>query len=98
MMPDMLFALQLTEEEHLNRLDFIAAALRCEAPLTSGCIACIEPWYAQPAQLAVCVNRQWGMVGHVKDTISAAKNRPRVGKAISVMLDVDPSIVNEWFA
>lgn len=44
------------------------------------------------------MDRQWGMVGHVKDTISAAKNRPRVGKAISVMLDVDPSIVNEWFA
>jgi hypothetical protein len=38
------------------------------------------------------------MVGHVKDAISAAKNRPRVGKAISVLLDVDPLIVNEWFA
>lgn len=42
--------------------------------------------------------RQWGMVRHVKDAVSTAKNRPRVGKAISILLDVDPAVVNDWFA
>jgi hypothetical protein len=60
---------QLTEEEHLNRLDYIAAALR-----------------------------QWGMVGYVKEAIGARRDRPRVGKAISILLDLDPAVVNEWFA
>lgn len=42
--------------------------------------------------------RQWGMVRHVKEAVSAAKNRPRVGKAISILLEVNPAVVNEWFA
>lgn len=58
----------------------------------------IEPGMHSLHSWHVCMDRQWGMVGHVKDAISAAKNRPRVGKAISVLLDVDPSIVSEWFA
>lgn len=48
--------------------------------------------------LCVCsTRRQWGMVGHFKDTINARKDRPRVGKAISVLMDLDPEVVDEWF-
>lgn len=60
MMPEELFALQLTEEEHLNRLDFIAAALRCEAPLTRGCIASSSLYCT--ACTASCLRAQ--AVGH----------------------------------
>lgn len=60
---------QLTDEEHINRLDYIAAALR-----------------------------QWGCVNHVVKAINARKDRPRVGKAISIMLDLDESVAQEWFA
>lgn len=58
----------LSEEEYMNRLDYVAAALR-----------------------------QWGVVRKVKDEISSRKDRPRVGKAISIMLDVEESVTREWF-
>lgn len=58
----------LSEDEYMNRLDYVAAALR-----------------------------QWGVVTKVKDAISSRRNRPRVGKAISIMLDLDDSLIREWF-
>lgn len=58
----------LSEDEYMNRLDYVAAALR-----------------------------QWGVVTKVIDEISSRKDRPRVGKAISIMLDVDDSVTKEWF-
>ena len=45
------------------------------------------------------LRRQWNVVGHVKKSISGQKSRPRVGKAISIILpDLDDNIVSEWFA
>ncbi len=38
------------------------------------------------------------MVGHVKEAISARRDRPRVGKAISILLNLDPEVLNDWFA
>lgn len=59
---------QYTEEEYMERLDYVAAALRA-----------------------------WGKVKLVQDDIMARKERPRVGKAVSVMLDLDEVQWREWF-
>lgn len=58
----------LSEEEYMNRLDYVAAALR-----------------------------QWGAVSNVKETIASRRDRPRVGRAISIMLDISESACREWF-
>lgn len=60
--------LQYTDEEYMERLDYVAAALRA-----------------------------WGKVKLVQDDIMARKERPRVGKAVSVMLDLDEVQWREWF-
>lgn len=41
--------------------------------------------------------RAWGKVKYVKEQIAASKNGPRVGKAISVILDLDDETIKEWF-
>lgn len=41
--------------------------------------------------------RAWGKVKLVQDDIMARKERPRVGKAVSVMLDLDEVQWREWF-
>lgn len=105
---------QLTEEEHLNRLDYVAAALRCGNTERQISLQHLEPcgdrissmWLGWPAHsisqhliVVSCTRcRQWGMVGHVKEAISARRDRPRVGKAISILLNLDPEVMNEWFA
>lgn len=58
----------LTEEQYMERLDGVAAALRA-----------------------------WGKVKQVKEHIAASKTGPRVGKAISVILDLDDETIKEWF-
>lgn len=58
----------LTEEEYMERLDGVAAALVA-----------------------------WGMAAHVKSEVLARKDRPRVGKAVSIMLDLEESVWAEWF-
>ena len=42
--------------------------------------------------------RDWGMVKHVKDQIQAQRHRPRMGKAISIMLQLNERTVQEWFS
>jgi hypothetical protein len=59
---------QLSDEEYMERLDSVAAALRA-----------------------------WGRVQEVKDKIATSKNRPRVGKAISIMLDLPDDVIREYF-
>mmetsp|Transcript_1650 Transcript_1650/g.4806 ORF Transcript_1650/g.4806 Transcript_1650/m.4806 type:complete len:199 (+) Transcript_1650:195-791(+) len=58
----------LSQEEHMNRLDYVAAALR-----------------------------QWGVVSKVKEAINSRKDRPRVGKAVSIMLELDEEVARDWF-
>ncbi|DBB14732.1 TPA: hypothetical protein ACH3X3_004347 [Trebouxia sp. C0006] len=58
----------LTEEEYMERLDGVAAALRA-----------------------------WGKVKQVKEHIASSKTGPRVGKAISIILDLDDDTIREWF-
>ena len=41
--------------------------------------------------------RAWGKVKYVKEQIAASKNGPRVGKAVSVILDLDDETIKEWF-
>lgn len=41
--------------------------------------------------------RAWDVVQVVQDDIMARKDRPRVGKAVSVMLDLDEVQWREWF-
>jgi hypothetical protein len=38
----------------------------------------------------------WGVVGAFSDQLAATKERPRVGKAVSIMLDVPADRVAEW--
>lgn len=59
---------QYTEEEYMERLDLVAAALRA-----------------------------WDKVQVVKDDVMARKERPRVGKAVSIMLDLNETQWKEWF-
>lgn len=58
----------MTEEEYMERLDGVAAALRA-----------------------------WGKVKQVKEQIASSKTGPRVGKAISIILDLDDDTIREWF-
>lgn len=41
--------------------------------------------------------RAWGKVKQVKDQIASSKQGPRVGKAISIILDLDDETIREWF-
>lgn len=41
--------------------------------------------------------RAWGKVKYVKEQIKASKTGPRVGKAISIILDLDDETIREWF-
>lgn len=41
--------------------------------------------------------RAWGMVNHILEGIAGRKERPRVGKAVSIFLELDENIINEWF-
>ncbi len=47
---------------------------------------------------ALLDRRQWGMVSRVKEAVASRKDRPRVGKAVSIILDPDPEAVSAWFA
>ncbi|WIA12872.1 hypothetical protein OEZ85_006495 [Tetradesmus obliquus] len=58
-----------TEEEYMQRLDYVAAALV-----------------------------SWGVVRSVQSQLAATKERPRVGKAVSIMLDVPGDKAREWIA
>ncbi|KAF8067271.1 hypothetical protein HT031_002318 [Scenedesmus sp. PABB004] len=40
----------------------------------------------------------WGVVSSVQTQLAAAKSRPRVGKAVSLMLDVPEDQAREWIA
>lgn len=41
--------------------------------------------------------RAWGKVKQVKEHIASSKTGPRVGKAISIILDLDDDTIREWF-
>ena len=41
--------------------------------------------------------RAWGKVKYVKEQIKTSKTGPRVGKAISIILDLDDETIKEWF-
>lgn len=43
------------------------------------------------------LRRAWGKVKYVKEHIKASKTGPRVGKAISIILDLDDETIREWF-
>jgi hypothetical protein len=58
-----------TEEEYMQRLDYVAAALVA-----------------------------WGVVRSVQSQLAATRERPRVGKAVSIMLDVPEDKAREWIA
>jgi hypothetical protein len=58
-----------TEEEYMQRLDYVAAALVA-----------------------------WGVVRSVQSQLTATRERPRVGKAVSIMLDVPEDKAREWIA
>ncbi len=47
--------------------------------------------------LVAAALRAWDKVDVVKDDIMARKERPRVGKAVSVMLDLTETQWKEWF-
>ena len=54
-------------------------------------------WSAQKAYMCCLSCRAWGKVKQVKEHIAASKTGPRVGKAISVILDLDDETIKEWF-
>lgn len=56
-----------SEEEYMQRLDYVAAALR-----------------------------SWGAVSTVRTQLTATRERPRVGKAVSIMLDVPEEKFREF--
>jgi len=42
--------------------------------------------------------RCWGAVAHVRNTLEKLKERPRIGKAVSIFIDMDQTggRANEW--
>jgi len=44
------------------------------------------------------VLRSWGVVGQLREALAAAPKRPRVGKAVSLFLDVPPEKFEELMA
>ncbi|KAK9814230.1 hypothetical protein WJX72_002603 [[Myrmecia] bisecta] len=57
-----------------------------------------EQEYMDRLENAAAALRAWGAVKTVKDQVAAVKQRPRVGKAVSIILDVDEQTVRDWFA
>eukprot|EP00879_Flechtneria_rotunda_P011782 GHRR01012309.1.p1 GENE.GHRR01012309.1~~GHRR01012309.1.p1 ORF type:complete len:198 (+),score=88.10 GHRR01012309.1:155-748(+) len=58
-----------TEEQYMQRLEYVAAALV-----------------------------SWGAVRSVQSQLTATKERPRVGKAVSIMLNVPEEKAKQWIA
>ncbi|KAK9864835.1 hypothetical protein WJX84_006812 [Apatococcus fuscideae] len=57
-----------------------------------------EEQFAERLDCVAAALRDWGMVKHVKDQIQAQRHRPRMGKAISIMLQLNERTVQEWFS
>ena len=47
--------------------------------------------------LGACVCRAWGKVKDVTSLIASSKSRPRVGKAISIPIELPEDVLREWF-
>lgn len=40
--------------------------------------------------------RCWGAVAHVRNTLEKVRERPRIGKAVSIFIDMDSTRSDEW--
>ncbi len=79
-----------------------------EAALPKLCIQCatyhlvsLARWHSMKTGSLIFAHhscRDWGMVKHVKDQIQSQRHRPRMGKAISIMLELNERTVQEWFS
>lgn len=57
-----------------------------------------EEQYMQRLDYVAAAIVSWGAVTTVQSQIAATKERPRVGKAVSIMLDVPEEKAREWIA
>jgi hypothetical protein len=54
--------------------------------------------YMQRLEYVAAALVAWGCVTTVQTQLTATKERPRVGKAVSIMLDVPEDKAREWIA
>lgn len=54
--------------------------------------------YMQRLEYVAAALVAWGCVTAVQTQLAATKERPRVGKAVSIMLDVPEDKAREWIA
>lgn len=54
--------------------------------------------YMQRLEYVAAALVSWGAVGTVTTSLATTKERPRVGKAVSIMLDVPGERAREWIA
>ncbi len=57
-----------------------------------------EEEFKQRMEYIASALRAWGVVATVTNALTSTKERPRVGKAVSIMLDVPLERVNEWLS
>eukprot|EP00878_Enallax_costatus_P002960 GHUV01003156.1.p1 GENE.GHUV01003156.1~~GHUV01003156.1.p1 ORF type:complete len:185 (+),score=52.66 GHUV01003156.1:284-838(+) len=57
-----------------------------------------EEQFMQRLEYIAAAIVNWGMVNSVQSQLAATKERPRVGKAVSIMLDVPEDKAREWIA
>lgn len=57
-----------------------------------------EEQYMQRLEYIAAAIVNWGMVSRLQSQLAATKERPRVGKAVSIMLDVPGDKAREWIA
>ena len=55
-----------------------------------------EEEYLSHLDEVVGVLRAWGAVDHVKRAIASTREKPRVGKAVSIMIDLPSTLADEW--
>lgn len=57
-----------------------------------------EEQYMQRLEYVAAALVSWGAVTTVQSQLASTKERPRVGKAVSIMLDVPEDRAREWIA
>lgn len=57
-----------------------------------------EEQYMHRLEYVAAALVNWGVVSSVQSQLAATKERPRVGKAVSIMLDVPEDKAREWIA
>lgn len=89
-----------TPQEYEQRLNYVAAALVAWGSVTAVQVRglCMQRQRQQHAALTLRVRALPRRLPALQTQLAATKDRPRVGKAVSIMLDVPEEQAREWIA